>query len=177
MRTFGRIVSLEDFEDAAGEFAGVAKSHSSWGWNGEERVVYLTIAGPDGAAIEGTTFEELVADLNARRDPNRALRVRTYKPVPVKVEAILFVSLDYVVDDVLAAAQTALNNYFAFDNLQFGQPIQLTNVYAAIQNVPGVTGADMGTLQFNNRRRTNPRRVRRCRASPPAYRRRRTRGP
>jgi hypothetical protein len=29
VRTFGRIVSLRDFEDAAREFAGVAKAHSS----------------------------------------------------------------------------------------------------------------------------------------------------
>ncbi len=78
VRTFGRIVSLEDFEDSAREFAGVAKAHASWEWNGEERVVYLTVAGPGGAAIVGTTYDELVADLNSRRDPNRALQVRTY---------------------------------------------------------------------------------------------------
>ena len=150
VRTFGRIVSLEDFEDSAREFAGVAKARSSWEWDGEERVVYLTVAGPNGAAIVGTTYDELVADLNSRRDPNRALRVRTYTPVPLQVQAAIFIDPDYVPDDVLAAVQATVESYFSFDNLQFGEPIHLSNVYAAIQNVPGVDGADMVTLQFKN---------------------------
>jgi len=150
VRTFGRIVSLEDFEDSAREFAGVAKAHASWEWSGEERIVYLTVAGPDGAEITGTTYDELVADLNSRRDLNRALRVRTYRPVPLQVQAAIFVDPGYVSDDVLAEAQAALDSYFSFDNLQFGQPIHLSNVYAALQQVAGIVGVDMVTLQYKD---------------------------
>jgi acylphosphatase/uncharacterized phage protein gp47/JayE len=148
VRTFGRIVSLEDFEDSAREFAGVAKAHASWEWSGEERIVYLTVAGPDGAQIAGATYDELVADLNSRRDTNRALRVRTYKPIPLQVQAAIFVDPDYVSDDVLASAQAALNTYFSFDNLQFGEPIHVSNAYAALQQVAGIVGVDMVTLQY-----------------------------
>jgi Baseplate J-like protein len=150
VRTFGRIVSLQDFEYSAREFAGVAKAHSSWEWNGEEKVVYVTVSGPSGAAIVGTTYDELVADLNSRRDPNRALQVRAYAPIPIKLQATIFVSPDYVADDVLAAVQSAVNNYFSFDNLQFGQPIHLSNVYSTLQNVAGIVGADLAMLQFKN---------------------------
>ncbi len=66
------------------------------------------------------------------------------------MEAAIFISPDYVADDVLAAVQAAVNSYFSFDNLQFGEPIHLSNVYAGIQNVAGVVGADMVTLQFKN---------------------------
>ena len=148
VRTFGRIVSLEDFEDAAREVAGIAKAHAYSGWTGEEQVVYLTVAGVDGAAVIGNLYSDLVADLNSRRDPNRTMVVQSYTKIPVRLTATIFVNADYVVDDVLAEVQAAVTGYFAFDNQQFGQPVHLSNVYAVIQGVSGVTGADITTLQY-----------------------------
>ena len=43
-----------------------------------------------------------------------------------------------------------MNNYFSFDNMQFGQPVHLSNVYSTLQNVAGVVGADLAMLQFKN---------------------------
>jgi phage-related baseplate assembly protein len=148
VRTFGRIVSLEDFEDAAREVAGIAKARAYSGWTGEEQVVYLTVAGVDGAAVIGNLYSDLVADLNSRRDPNRTMIVQSYTKIAVRVAATIFVSADHVADDVLAAVQAAVTGYFAFDNQQFGQPVHLSNVYAVIQGVSGVTGADITTLQY-----------------------------
>ena len=148
VRTFGRIVSLEDFEDAAREFAGVAKAHAWSAWSGEEQVVYLTVAGDNGALITGNTYDELFADLNARRDPNRSLTIRTYIPIFIKITALVFVSPDHVSDDVVAAVQAAVVQYFSFANRQFGQPVHLSDVYSVIQGVDGVTGADITALQF-----------------------------
>jgi hypothetical protein len=150
VRTFGRIVSLEDFEDAAREFAGVAKAHASWAWSGEDQVVYLTVSGVQGAAITGQTYADLVADLDSRRDPNRALRVRGYTPIPIRLEATLFVDAHYVADDVLALVQSALTSFFSFDNQRFGQPVHLSNVYAALQGVAGVVGIDITTLNYKS---------------------------
>ena len=150
VRTFGRIVSLEDFEDAAREFAGIAKAHSYSGWTGEEQVVYLTVAGVEGEAVIGNLYSDLVADLNSRRDPNRTLIVQSYTRIAVSLTAIIFVSADHVADDVLAAVQSAVNSYFAFDNQQFGKPVHLSNVYAVIQGVSGVTGADITLLQYKH---------------------------
>ncbi|MEA2462480.1 MAG: hypothetical protein QOJ98_227, partial [Acidobacteriota bacterium] len=44
VRTFGRIVSLRDFEDAAREHATVAKARATWTIDDFERVVRLTVA-------------------------------------------------------------------------------------------------------------------------------------
>lgn len=150
VRTFGRIVSLRDFEDAAREFAGVAKAHSSWEWGGEEQVVYVTVAGEGGAPITGQTYADLVADLDSRRDPNRAMRVRNYDAIPIQLAATIFVKKDYVPDDVLAAVESEVALYFAFDNRQFGEPVHLSNVYAALQSVAGVDGVDITLLQYKN---------------------------
>ena len=150
VRTFGRIVSLQDFEDAAREFAGVAKARASWAWSGEEQVVYLTVAGSGGAAIIGQTFADLVADLNARRDPNRALVVRSYKSVPLHMSALIFVSADHVRDTVLAAVNAAVSVYFSFNQQEFGRPLHLSGVYAVLQSVDGVVGADINSLGYKN---------------------------
>src|SRR5215210_106896 len=75
VRTFGRVVSLRDFEDAAREFAGVAKARANLEWDGLEQVVRLIVAGDKGAAVTGETKKNLVKDLNSRRDANRKLVV------------------------------------------------------------------------------------------------------
>jgi acylphosphatase len=148
VRTFGRIVSLQDFEDAAREYAGVAKARASWLWSGEEQIVYLTVAGAGGTPITGPAFDNLVADLNSRRDPNRTLRVRGYSNIAVAVNVTIFVSADHVRDIVLAAAQAAVAAYFSFDNQQFGRPVHLSAVYAVLQGVEGIVGTDITTLQY-----------------------------
>jgi hypothetical protein len=150
VRTFGRIVSLEDFEDAAREYAGIAKAHAYSGWSGEEQIVYLTVAGVEGEAVTGNLYNDLVADLDSRRDPNRTLVVQSFTEISVRIAAIIYVSSDHVPDVVLAAVESAITSYFAFDNQQFGQPVHLSNVYAVLQAVDGVTGADITTLQYKN---------------------------
>jgi phage-related baseplate assembly protein len=113
-------------------------------------VVCVTVAGPGGAPITGQTYSDLVADLDSRRDPNRAMRVRSYTPVPIQITAILFISSGYVPDGVLAAVRSQVVGYFSFDNRQFGEPVHLSNVYAAIQEVSGVAGLDIALLQYKN---------------------------
>jgi hypothetical protein len=150
VRTLGRIVSLCDFEDAAREFAGVAKARATWAWEGEEQAVRLTVAGDWGDEITGKPYEDLLKDLDARRDPNRKLVVASYHEVPLQVEAEIEVDPDRLVEEVRAAARDALEAYFAFDNLQFGQPVHLSDLYRVLQEVSGVVAANIGILQFED---------------------------
>jgi uncharacterized phage protein gp47/JayE len=150
VRTFGRVVSLRDFEDAAREFAGVAKARAAMEWDGSERVVRLVVAGDEGGAVTDEIRKNLVEDLNSRRDANRKMVVESYQQIFVQVEAILQVDPGYIDEDVQAAARTALLDYFAFDNLELGQPIHLSNVYQALQQVRGVVAVDVERLQFKD---------------------------
>ena len=43
--TIGRVVSLEDYQNYALAFAGIAKALASWTWFGSVRGVFLTVAG------------------------------------------------------------------------------------------------------------------------------------
>lgn len=148
VRTFGRIVSLRDFEDSAREAAAVAKARAAWEWDGEVQAVHLTVAGDAGAEIVGDALEGLVADLDARRDPNRKLVVRPHVPVPVQVEAVVRVHPDYLPRDVVPAARDALAAHLSFDNRQFGQAVHLSDVYRVLQDVDGVVSADVDILRF-----------------------------
>ena len=43
--TLDRIVSLEDYQNFAQAFAGIAKALATWTWNGQVRGVFVTVAG------------------------------------------------------------------------------------------------------------------------------------
>ncbi len=106
VRTFGRIVSLQDFEDAAREYIGVAKARASFVWDGEGRLVRLILAGDGGAQVDITSG--LQADLDTRRDPHQSLEIKNYDRVFVVVRLSIIVDDAYQLDAVSAAADTAL---------------------------------------------------------------------
>ena len=49
--TIGRVVSLEDYQDYALGFAGIAKALATYAWSGDTRSVFLTVAGATGAVL------------------------------------------------------------------------------------------------------------------------------
>ncbi|NCC30738.1 MAG: hypothetical protein EOM24_01795 [Chloroflexia bacterium] len=149
VRTFGRIVSLRDFEDAAREFAGVAKARAFIEWDREWQIVKLIVAGDDGAAVVGTSYTTLVADLDSRRDPNRKLSVHNYCPLDVQLSLRVHSDPAYLAEVVLANVRAALEAFFAFDNLQLGRTIALSEVYAVIHTAAGVVGAEISRFRVS----------------------------
>jgi uncharacterized phage protein gp47/JayE len=152
VRTLGRIVSLSDFEDAARAYAGIAKAKADWHWDGMEQAVLLIVAGDSGATIEegGTTHTDLAADLDSRRDPHRKLTIKGYVPVPVKITAAIQADPDLDSTEVQADALAALEAYLAFDNLDLGQSLHLSDVMRVLQSVEGVEAVDVDALQYKN---------------------------
>lgn len=150
VRTFNRVVSLRDFEDAAREYSGIAKAQATWVWDGEQQVVFLTVAGDDAAEVDGTLAADLKAYLDARRDSNRGLRLESFRKVPITVQAMLEVDSAYVAEAVQQDAIAALKNHFAFENRALGQSVHLSDVYQALQEVEGVVAVDIDRLQFKH---------------------------
>jgi hypothetical protein len=143
VRTFGRIVSLQDAEDQARENAMVGKATSSWAAG----VVTVTAAGAGGAQLGASQLDDLQADLDARRDPNRPLVVRGYRPLALSITVkLIAVSPDRDPKDVNAAVETAMLAHFAFAARAFGQPVRLSEVFVAAQQVDGVVGVDVDRL-------------------------------
>jgi predicted phage baseplate assembly protein len=80
--TLDRVVSLRDYEDFSRAYPGIAKALATWTWDGHTRGVFLTLAGPDGVAVEpgGVVASALAGSVRAAGDPFVPLRVDTYRP-------------------------------------------------------------------------------------------------
>jgi predicted phage baseplate assembly protein len=146
--TLERIVSLQDYEDFARAFSGVAKALATWTWTGEARGVFVTVAGPDGALIldNSKTHDNLVAAMKAAGDPYIPLRVQDYDRVYFKLGVAVQLDPDYEPQKVLAAVEQTLRTIFSFDTRAFGQAVALSEVVAVIQGVDGVVAVDVTKL-------------------------------
>ena len=148
--TLDRIVSLEDYENFARAFAGVAKALATWSWSGLVRGVFVTVAGPDGASIEpgGPTYMNLLAAMRRFGDSHVPIRVASYRKALFQISARLVLAPDRVAEPrpVLDSAETALRQSFSFAARAFGQSVALSEVMAVLQSVAGVQAVEISQL-------------------------------
>ncbi|MGI9102241.1 MAG: putative baseplate assembly protein [Terriglobales bacterium] len=148
IKSLGRAVSLQDYEDFARAFAGIGKAMASWTWTGEERIVLLTVAGANGAAIdpEGPLYKNLQAALAAGSEPWVTVKMSPHDPLTFRVTGTVAVDAEYDAKEVARNVEAALRSTFSFANRQFGQPVHKSEVIAAIQMVEGVVSVDLTAL-------------------------------
>ncbi len=146
--TLDRIVSLQDYEDFARNFAGVEKALATWVWFGETRGVFLTVAGPKGAEISETsvTHENLVAAITKYGDPNVPFVVSSYQPRFFRIQGSVRLESDYLVEVVAPLIEEALRERFSFEERGFGQAVALSEIVAVIHGVEGVAWVDVDAL-------------------------------
>ncbi|MCX6028852.1 MAG: putative baseplate assembly protein [Chloroflexi bacterium] len=146
--TLDRIVSLQDYEDYARAFPGVAKALATLAWEGQTQAVFLTVVGPRGDELpqDGQTLLGLLTALRKYGDPHTPLHVRSCRQAWFQVQVNVKVHGDYVQARVFTTIEQALRDRFSFDAREFGQPVSIGEVVAAVQNVPGVVAADVDYL-------------------------------
>lgn len=136
--TLGRVVSLQDYEDFARAFSGIAKALATWSWSGERRSVLLTVAGVNGAAVTEELRGKLLTALRQLGDPNAPLEVKSYEPRFFRLASTLQVAPDHLPEKVRAEVEALLRDRFSFDAREFGQPVHKSEIIGLIQNVRGV---------------------------------------
>jgi hypothetical protein len=146
--TLDRIVSLSDFADFARAFAGVAKAAVTWLWDGEKRIVHLTIAGEDGEVLDESTetYQHLREAIDLARDPNQPVRVDSYLDRPCRLTASIRVDPAYEAAAVQATVRARLVDQLAFDARDLGQALTSSEVVALVQQVEGVVMVDLDVL-------------------------------
>ena len=146
--TLGRIVSLQDYEDFARSFAGIAKSLATWTWQGQKRNVYLTVAGYNGAVIdsESSLYKNLIAAIQNSGIPDVPIRIQSYTPLFFRVIANVAVHPDYEADKVFFTIEAKLREQFSFTNRSFGQSVAYSEVITIMQKVAGVIAVDIDFL-------------------------------
>jgi hypothetical protein len=150
VRTFGRAVSLRDFEDLTLMAGEVAKSTADWVWSGDRRVIHLTVAAQGGALFSADGLARLLAMLATERDPNHKLVIANYTAVAVRVTAHLTVDPRHLSDVVLAAASAALLEALSFEQRRFAEPVYLSDMYRVLQDVEGVLAVDIDALDLKS---------------------------
>jgi hypothetical protein len=146
--TLDRVVSLIDYENFARSFAGIAKALATWTWDGRSRGVMVTVAGPNGAAVEvgSATYVNLLGAMRAAGDPFVELRVKTCRPAYFRFAGNVKINPNFKSEKVVAAVEQTLRASFSFLARGFGQPVMLSEVIAVIQSVPGVVALDVDKL-------------------------------
>ncbi len=148
VRTFGRIVSLSDFEWMALASGLVARASGTWVWQAMQRAVLLTVAGPGGGPLSAGTMNTLYTLLTAARDPNHALTLANLVRVPLVVVARLVAAPGFDPDIVAANARSAMAATFGFDATGIGQSVHASHVMASLQSAEGVVAAGLDVFQL-----------------------------
>jgi predicted phage baseplate assembly protein len=148
VRTFGRIVSIRDFEDQVRATGEVAKADARWIWDGLDQAIFLTIAAQKGEILGAEDLRRIASSLGSVRDTNVRLRIANFIRVPVRVVGTVRTDPDLDPKTVVAAAQAAALDALSFDRMGLAQSVNLSDLYAVIQGVDGVLSVDIDVLAF-----------------------------
>lgn len=152
--TFERIVSLKDFEDFANAFAGIGKAQANVLWDGEQRLVHITVAGADGGAVNTSSdlFKNLGEAIQSSRHSEYRAEINSYEALTFDVKANVWTHEDYIAEDVLASAEIALLEKFSFEKRSFGQAVTASELMSVIQQIDGIVAVDLDELHFTSHR-------------------------
>jgi hypothetical protein len=151
IRTFDRAVSVSDHADLALLYPGVTQAAA----REHDGAVELVVADAGGQAIFDKTG--LIAFLESRRDDSVALRLQDPEPAYLHLGLYVEIHPDHVQRRVETAVRAALFNLdpaqgppglFTFAARKLGQPAHLSEVYALITAVPGVTFCQITHFSF-----------------------------
>jgi hypothetical protein len=147
--TLGRVVSLEDYQNYALAYAGIAKALATWTWNGRTRGVFLTVAGANGIAFrqDDETITDLIKALHNAGNPYIPVTVMSYIPRFFEVGANVLVDTDnYDPKLVLAQVWQSLLKNLSFAQRQPGQGVAQSEVIALMQSTPGIIAVELTAL-------------------------------
>jgi hypothetical protein len=150
VRTFGRAVSLRDFEDIA-RSGEVAKASASWVWSGRRRVIAITVASQGGEPLSDEGRDRVRERILAQCVAHQVVRVLNVVRVPVVLRATITVDDRHLQVDVLRAARARQLQRLSFDAMAFLESVNLSDTVALLQSVPGVLAVDVDELRFKSR--------------------------
>jgi predicted phage baseplate assembly protein len=150
VKTLGRIVSLIDYRDFSANYTGIGKAAAAQLWEGQRRVVHLTVTGTQDVVLEADA--PIIAQLRAAADLARDVTIRLEVAPATRryfqIGARIALLPDFPADEVEAAVRQALLATFGFAARAIGQGVSSAEVIAVIQSVGGVAGVDLDHLEL-----------------------------
>jgi predicted phage baseplate assembly protein len=154
-----RAVTEADYAQMAQRFPGVQRATARLRWTGSWHTVFITVDRFGGAEVTPQFAADLRAFLERYRRAGHDLEVGAPVQVPLYLALSVCVRPEFLAEDVKGALLTALGStapgaLFHPDNLTFGQPVYLSQVYRAALAVTGV--ASVQATAFNRWGRPAP---------------------
>jgi len=144
--TLGRVVSLEDYQNFALGFAGIAMALATWTWFGNVRGILLTLAGEDGTELNAS--DQVVVNLMQAYQqyglPNVPVLPVSYQPQNFEIAMQVMVdSPTYDPAIVIPQVWQALTAAYAFGQIAPGQSIAASQAISIAQQITGVVAVQL----------------------------------
>ena len=147
-RSGQRAVTLSDFISLAHQVGGVAKVQArSPGWNKIE--LYVAPEGDVFTPAPDDLKRRLITYFEDKRMIGTSIIIKDPTAVSIDIEVQLVVEHNYDPQTVRQATIDGLKNLLAFRNVDFNQPIYLSKVYEAVEDISGVRAATV--VRFHRR--------------------------
>lgn len=135
--TFDRAVSGDDYETIAAQAPSVARARAYWTWDAEEqRSLVVIYVGDDASAVAAANTA-----LRNAADPNRPVLLKQAVAIPIRLNLSVRIEPTYAPKPVLTMVTSALldrDTGLFGANMQIGQSIYQSQIYAVCLRVPGV---------------------------------------
>jgi hypothetical protein len=139
-RSANRAVTLTDFVALAHQAGGVAKVRaSSRGWNQVD--LFIAPEGDTCRPVPDDLKQRLIAYFEDKRMVGTFVHIQDPTCSPIEVQVRVVAEHHFNAESVRQGVDSAVRNVLAFANVDFGQTIYLSNIYQAIESVPGVFAA------------------------------------
>jgi len=151
-----RAVTPEDYAAKAGEHPDVQRAAATLRWSGSWHTVFLTIDRRSSRLVDAAFENELRVFLERYRLAGHDLEIDGPRFVPLELALRVCISSNYFRSDVIAALKAVFDNrlhsdgtrgFFHAENFSFGQPVLLSRIYAAAQQVAGVRHVEVTILR------------------------------
>jgi predicted phage baseplate assembly protein len=143
-----RLVSVKDYEDFARTYAGIGKASAVELSTGRQPLVHVTIAGADDIPVDpfSDLFINLERALHAAGDPFQPVQLAVRELVLLVISARVRIDPDFLWEDVAARLRAALLDAFGFEFRELGRNVYLSEIYAVMQAVRGVSYVDVDSF-------------------------------
>jgi hypothetical protein len=151
-----RAVTPEDYAEVSEQYQDVQRAAATFRWTGSWHTVFITTDRLGGKAVDAVFEQEMLDHVERYRMAGYDLEVDGPRYVPLELDMTVCVKPDYFRADVRAALMRIFSKgwladgrpaLFNPDNFTFGQPVYLSELYAAAQSVQGVASVVINTFK------------------------------
>ncbi len=136
-RSGQRAVALDDYAVLAHRAGGVAKVRAFlFSWNQID--LYIAPEGETVMPVPEELRRRLLAFFEDRRMAGMTVRICDAVAIPIAIKLEVVVQPIYRADDVRALIDQAVRKWLALPQVDFGQTLYLSDLYATVEAVPGV---------------------------------------